>query len=49
MMVTWARQTTLQGKVGFAKLDVTNEDEWKSTWDAAEKFFGGQVQVQLWF
>ena len=37
----------MQGKVGFAKLDVTNEDEWKSTWDAAEKFFGGQVQVQL--
>lgn len=31
-------------KVEFGKLDVRDEDEWRTVWDAAEAFFGGQVQ-----
>ena len=35
------------GNVCFVHLDVRDEEMWKSAWDDAEKFFGGQVQV--WF
>ena len=33
------------GKVCFVHLDVRDETMWRSAWDQAEKFFGGQVQV----
>ena len=33
------------GKVCFVHLDVRDEAMWRSAWDQAEKFFGGQVQV----
>ena len=33
------------GKVCFVHLDVRDEEMWKAAWDEAEKFFGGQVEV----
>ena len=33
------------GKVCFVHLDVRDQEMWKAAWDEAEKFFGGQVQV----
>jgi len=35
------------GKVCFVHLDVRDETMWRSAWDQAEKFFGGQVQVLM--
>jgi len=35
------------GNVCFVHLDVRDEEMWKSAWDDAEKFFGGQVQVLM--
>jgi len=35
------------GKVCFIHLDVRNEEMWKSAWDEAERFFGGQVEVLM--
>jgi len=35
------------GNVCFVPLDVRDEEMWKSAWDEAEKFFGGQVQVLM--
>jgi len=35
------------GKVCFVHLDVRDEAMWRSAWDQAEQFFGGQVQVLM--
>eukprot|EP00092_Neocalanus_flemingeri_P008861 GFUD01009536.1.p1 GENE.GFUD01009536.1~~GFUD01009536.1.p1 ORF type:complete len:303 (+),score=116.24 GFUD01009536.1:146-1054(+) len=31
--------------VGFAEQDVTKEEQWRTVWDMAEKFFEGRVEV----